>query len=60
VYRPALSFDEARDELRRCAGSQFDPVVVVALLEELENPARRLTIVANDDDAVHQPIAANS
>ena len=58
VYRPALTFDEARDELRRCAGSQFDPVVIVALLEELENPARRLTIVANDDDAVHHPIAA--
>ena len=55
VYRPALSFDEAREELRRCSGTQFDPIVIVALLEELESPARRLTIVANDDDAVHHP-----
>src|SRR6266446_7905577 len=45
VYRPALSFDEATDELRRCSGSQFDPLVVVALLEELENPSRRLSVV---------------
>ena len=58
VYRSALSFDEATEELRRCSGSQFDPVVVVALLEELENPSRRLTIVANDEDAVHHPSIA--
>jgi HD-GYP domain-containing protein (c-di-GMP phosphodiesterase class II) len=25
AYRPALSVDQALDELRRCAGSQFDP-----------------------------------
>jgi two-component system, cell cycle response regulator len=27
-YRPALSVREALDELRRCAGAQFDPTVV--------------------------------
>jgi HD-GYP domain-containing protein (c-di-GMP phosphodiesterase class II) len=32
-YRPALSSDEALDELDRCAGTQFDPAVVHAFLE---------------------------
>jgi HD-GYP domain-containing protein (c-di-GMP phosphodiesterase class II) len=31
-YRRALSIDEAREEIRRCAGQQFDPVVVEAFL----------------------------
>jgi diguanylate cyclase (GGDEF)-like protein/PAS domain S-box-containing protein len=30
-YAPARSTEEALDELRRCAGSQFDPSVVAAL-----------------------------
>jgi HD-GYP domain-containing protein (c-di-GMP phosphodiesterase class II) len=34
-YRRALPAAEALGELRRCAGSQFDPSVVAALLEEL-------------------------
>jgi diguanylate cyclase (GGDEF)-like protein len=34
-YRSARSGREAMDELRRCAGSQFDPQVVDALCEEL-------------------------
>jgi two-component system, cell cycle response regulator len=33
-YRPALSVDEALAELRRCAGTQFDPAVVAAFLAE--------------------------
>jgi len=45
VYRPALSFDEATDELRRCAGTQFDPVVIAALLDELAATGRRLSLV---------------
>jgi diguanylate cyclase (GGDEF)-like protein len=43
VYRRALSFDEATEELRRCAGTQFDPVVVAALLDELDAYDRQLT-----------------
>lgn len=34
-YRPARSPEEALAELRRCAGSQFDPRVVEALAEDL-------------------------
>jgi HD-GYP domain-containing protein (c-di-GMP phosphodiesterase class II) len=32
-YRRARPEDEARAELRRCAGTQFDPAVVAALLD---------------------------
>jgi HD-GYP domain-containing protein (c-di-GMP phosphodiesterase class II) len=34
-YRRALSNDEAKAELRKCAGTQFDPRVVDALLAVL-------------------------
>ena len=37
VYRSKLSHDRAISELERCAGTQFDPEVVAALLEELED-----------------------
>jgi len=36
VYRARLSEGEAIEELRRCAGSQFDPAIVDALVTELE------------------------
>ncbi|MEA2388196.1 MAG: hypothetical protein QOG41_969 [Thermoleophilaceae bacterium] len=36
VYRPAMSQQAARDELRSCAGAQFDPRVVDAFLTLLE------------------------
>jgi two-component system cell cycle response regulator len=44
VYRPALPPSEAREELRRCAGSQFDPAIVAAFLRllEREGPAADL------------------
>jgi two-component system, cell cycle response regulator len=35
-YRPALSEENAIAELRRCSGTQFDPAVVVALVEARE------------------------
>ena len=38
-YRGARKIKQAVDELRRCAGSQFDPRVVEALLAELEQGA---------------------
>jgi diguanylate cyclase (GGDEF)-like protein/putative nucleotidyltransferase with HDIG domain len=44
VYRSALPPDQAREELRRCAGSQFDAIVVEAFLRLLdrEGPAADL------------------
>ena len=50
-YSPAQSHDDAREELMRCSGKQFDPVVVAALLDEVSSPARalerpHLTVVA--------------
>src|SRR3954471_17904541 len=41
VYRPAMSAADARAELERCSGTQFDPTVVVALIAELMEPHRR-------------------
>ncbi|HEV7919001.1 MAG TPA: HD domain-containing phosphohydrolase [Solirubrobacterales bacterium] len=35
-YRAAMTIEQARLELSRCAGTQFDPVVVGALLHVLE------------------------
>ncbi|HSU13762.1 HD domain-containing phosphohydrolase [Longimicrobium sp.] len=37
-YKEAYTEDHARDEIRRCAGSQFDPGVVDAFLQVLETP----------------------
>jgi HD-GYP domain-containing protein (c-di-GMP phosphodiesterase class II) len=31
-YRPAMPVEEARQEIRRCIGTQFDPVVASAFL----------------------------
>jgi HD-GYP domain-containing protein (c-di-GMP phosphodiesterase class II) len=35
-YRSALSHTEALAELRRCAGTQFDPEVVAAFIATVE------------------------
>ena len=36
VYRPALTREEAMEELRRCAGTQFDPGIVAEFLQMLK------------------------
>jgi HD-GYP domain-containing protein (c-di-GMP phosphodiesterase class II) len=35
AWRPKLTADEALAELQRCSGTQFDPAVVTALVEDL-------------------------
>jgi HD-GYP domain-containing protein (c-di-GMP phosphodiesterase class II) len=37
VYRTKLSRQEAIHELERCSGTQFDPLIVAALVDELED-----------------------
>jgi len=37
-YKEAFTEDHARDEVRRCAGTQFDPAVVDAFLSIIETP----------------------
>jgi putative nucleotidyltransferase with HDIG domain len=44
-YRPAMTKAEALEELRRKAGTQFDPVVIEALERVIETPAPRLELV---------------
>jgi diguanylate cyclase (GGDEF)-like protein len=45
VYRPKRSAEEALAELRRCAGTQFDPTIVAAFAEEVA-PAMAATPIA--------------
>ena len=47
VYRRSLSERDAMAELERCAGSQFDPIVVGALYEELGLVHERLAKLAS-------------
>ena len=44
-YSAARDFGSAIDELRRCAGSQFDPGVVEAFIAEVSRPAVPLRAV---------------
>jgi diguanylate cyclase (GGDEF)-like protein/putative nucleotidyltransferase with HDIG domain len=46
VYRAALPVNAAREELVRCAGTQFDPRVVEVFLEALERDDDRLGLDA--------------
>jgi HD-GYP domain-containing protein (c-di-GMP phosphodiesterase class II) len=62
-YREALSAEEACEELRRNAGSQFDPRCVQALLECFESPQigaeRSESDPAEDSSAEHSPAAGS-
>jgi HD-GYP domain-containing protein (c-di-GMP phosphodiesterase class II) len=41
AYRDSIGHEAAHAELRRCAGTQFDPRVVEAFLAVLEREAER-------------------
>jgi diguanylate cyclase (GGDEF)-like protein len=47
-YQPSVPLDDALDELRRCAGTQFDPNVVEVFCQEAEAVLRDLE--AHDDE----------
>jgi two-component system cell cycle response regulator len=44
IYRPAMTEDDARDELVRCAGTQFDKHVVDAFLRVLDSSSSPLRL----------------
>jgi diguanylate cyclase (GGDEF)-like protein len=47
IYRSKLSLEEAVVELERCAGTQFDPLIVAALVDELEDRGVELAVAAS-------------
>ena len=47
IYRPKRSVRAALAELRRCAGTQFDPVIVAAFSEEIELSELAATALAS-------------
>jgi response regulator RpfG family c-di-GMP phosphodiesterase len=51
-YKEAYPDERARMELRRCAGTQFDPRIVEAFLYVLDLPDLRLT---EDEDEENAP-----
>ena len=55
-YRRGLLIDAAREEIRRCANSQFDPAVVTAFLSI---PVARLTAIADDAPHTHPRVVAS-
>jgi HD-GYP domain-containing protein (c-di-GMP phosphodiesterase class II) len=52
IYRPKRSEYAALAELRRCAGTQFDPGIVAAFTEELG--------VSSSVEAVREPVVVAS
>jgi len=47
AYRTAIPHEDALAELERCAGTQFDPAVVKALVEELSVPVEPDAVLAS-------------
>ncbi len=46
-YRPSLSLHEALEELKRCAGTQFDPLLVKVMVN----------IIEEENENLHQPFS---
>jgi diguanylate cyclase (GGDEF)-like protein/putative nucleotidyltransferase with HDIG domain len=62
AYRSSMSHADGRAELRRCAGTQFEPRVVAAFLKLLERESDRAerTLALVPDDGYRQVLAAVS
>ena len=54
-YRRGMSVDDALDELRCCAGAQFDPVVVAAFAGLVESGRLRVEALRNDEERALAP-----
>ena len=55
-YRRGLLIDAAREEIRRCGNSQFDPAVVTAFMSI---PTARLAAIADDAPHTHPRVVAS-
>lgn len=55
-YRRALLIDAAREEIRRCAGTQFDPSVVTAFMSI---PVAKLAAIADAAPHTHPRVVAS-
>jgi diguanylate cyclase (GGDEF)-like protein len=54
VYRPAMSDEQARAELLRCAGTQFDPEIVEAFLRTTSSSAAPVLHPVGEDEGVSE------
>ena len=54
-YQPAVPLDDALAELRRCAGTQFDPSVVEVFCEEAQAVLRDLDAHTSQLDPIESP-----
>ena len=50
TYRNALPLDTAKEEIRKCSGTQFDPEIVSAFLDILENDYDKIKEIQNSID----------
>ena len=60
AYRPALATRDAVRELRRCAGTQFDPRIVAAVIQESTPRAPDRPSVRNTRDSSRRAVARSS
>ena len=54
VYKDPFSVDQARTELQRCAGTQFDPEIVAAFMRVLDHGD--LHVEPDEDDIGYAPL----
>ncbi len=47
-YRDASTFEEAKEEIKRCAGSQFDPAIAKVFLNILNNDSEKIMQIHKD------------
>lgn len=56
-YRQPMSDAEARAELQRCAGSQYDPQVVEAFLQVLDEQEQQQALEVAEELPLHAPLS---